>query len=1347
MFMTMERATEFHPGQNGGSERRGIRHRPNCVEPGAKYNAQHPSPEQWSPIRLAYGMSVDGHPARMTTTSDALSLQIRLFGALEIVPANEPRQLTPRQSHDGATESREPGAPSSPTAQSLLAYLILRRSQAVSRDRLAGLFWSERSSRRARRSLSHTLWQIRQALGPAEDRLVTAGDTVGFVVRVDDWLDTAVFEEKAKRHTGARSGSALSVGPAADLSTRLLDLEDAVTLYRGDFLEGIYEDWALVERERLREVYLHVLDELLTLYKRSGDYKHALSYAQRLAAADPLREAAHRELMRLYHLIGRPRAALTQFSALCDVLAEELGAAPAPATVALCRSIATSHDDIQPPNLPCPPPPPPLLTDLAHLPFVGRARERSTLMGALQAVSQGRGETVLVEGEPGVGKTRLINEIVAGARWRGFQVAMSKADSLVAPAPLQLLRDALLPLLTPLRTAQLSKLVDPLQLATAAAALPPVTKHVPELPEIPPLSPRAEQQRLFQGIAHCLIGLASIAPLLVVLEDVHWADETTLEGLPELLTGIRGSPVLVILSCRTAEARLRQVVWDALDALDQASLIHRQRVKPFSPVEAVSLIQRALGSHQEDGDAVEFGRRLQHDTGGNPLFIVESLESLLEQGLLSRSDGDWNFPAEDRSLPRPASLQDLVRKRVSGLPVDDQAVLELVAVLGEEGDFQVLSRAARGEPAELTRRLRRIEEAGFLTETNTGYTYQHDVIRDVVYQAIPAYRRKVLHCRVGTVLEDLWPDNIGALAYHFERGEVWAKAVRLCRRAGQRARAVYAGAQSIDYYDRALSAWRRLDEDDRHLGLCLYRERGRIHQDLGQFSDAEADFRMAEGLARLVGEKKSLARIMNHLSYLSFQRGDFEQALGVSGQALDLGRELSHAPVLAAALFNQANALRNLGRYEEAIDAYEGAVVRFEGLHDDRHLADCLNRMGAALNHIGAFVRGRALMERSLSIRRRLQDKMGISYSLINLAASHYYAGQFFSMREAAREALEIATEIEDPYGQDAALHGLAAAALEQGRAAEAIPLYQRALTIAREIGDKAIEPEVLAGMGRSYEQLGDLDRAQVLLKESLSAVPVSVQQDYVAPLHAHLAALYLAVGQLDLALFHARSGVVEAETRRDRWATGLTRRVMAQVISRIGALDGGEDAVDHFERSTRMLRRIGAEAELARGLAAHGTHLLRLGGNESDQRGGKLLREARILFERLGMAADLARLDADPGGGIDSQQICVRLAAASAPTGRSLRKDEYVEIVWTISAPDDDEIGNQSGSERHRSIAQRRHRIQRLLKEAAEQSGVPTVADLADVLGVSDRTIKRDLAVLRAEGLDVRTYGRQQRS
>jgi tetratricopeptide (TPR) repeat protein len=607
-------------------------------------------------------------------------------------------------------------------------------------------------------------------------------------------------------------------------------------------------------------------------------------------------------------------------------------------------------------------------------------------------------------------------------------------------------------------------------------------------------------------------------------------------------------------------------------------------------------------------------------------------------------------------------------------------------------------------------------------------------------------RRRQLHRRAGVALEQQHPEQVESLARHFRLGEVWDKAAEYGRRAGDRARAVYAGSEAIGTYNQALEACERTESGGEKLSLKIYQARGEVCQETGRFDQAEADFQMAHALSEQVNDKAGQARALNGLSYLRFQRGDYEGAIAIAQRAFNAAMAAGLQSEVAVALFNKANATRNSGHFRQAIGPYDQAAAILEELDEWTRLADCVNRMGVALLYTGDWARARAAIERGLAIRRRLDDRVGITYSLINVSYLECYRGQFASAEQAAREALDVASGTGDLYGEDAALHCLGLAILEQGASAQAIPLFQRALQIAQDIGDRPLEPEALAGLGEAHRRLGHIRQAQHAFEQCLRAASVSIEKQCVPEVRARGALLLVAADRVEEALAHARAGLKVAQALEEPRSLGLTSRVMAQVIEQVRQDDAGAEAASHYEHSIRLLREVGAEAELARSLAAYGRYLQRSAQAEKVQRGQLLLDEARSLFQRLGMADDLTQLEAETLPRVRSGQIRVHLAHADAPIGRPLRDDEYVEVTWTLAAPEDQGIGHEARPEQHREITRRRLRIIRLLREAAEQSAAPTVADLATALEISTRTIKRDLAALRAEGHDVHTRGSRAR-
>ena len=1232
------------------------------------------------------------------------TLHVQLFGGLTLAWDDQPRPPI-----------------SSAVARSLLAYLVTFRDRPHARDLLAGTLWPDLPDRTARRRLRQALWQVRRALAP-HPVLLTKGDTVQFNPATSYWLDVQEFERLC-----------------ASEQTR--DLADGVALYRGDFLAGTYDDWVLVQRERLRTQYLDVLRRLVAGLKAQEDYKTALGYARRLATENPLREEAHREVMRLCHLLGRPAEALEQYELCRTALADELGVEPAAATIALAQEIAAVEQAF-PSGRRTGQPARPTLKEAAVLPLVGRQAERAALLAHVEEALAGHGGLVLVEGEAGVGKTRLLQEMAQGAAWRGAQVAWGRGLELAPMPPYSVLAGALGAALSPLRAGQLAELVPGVELRAASRLLPALTDWLPRdsLPPHVPLGPAQDRERLLEALARTVLALGQIAPHLFVLEDLHWADESTLAALAHLVHCLSQSRVLVIATYRGEEARERPAVWKALQVLDRAGLKERLILERLDAAATGELVRRGLGL---TAAVPRFEARLYAETKGNPLFVLETLQALRDEELLTRdAAGAWSTPWDETTidyaeLPLPDSVAQVIARRLVRLTPLARAVLNVAAVLGGDFDFSTLAQASHLErPAALTT-VSELVRRHFLVEGPETYAFSHDQVRRVACTEIEEAERQKLHRQAGWALEALHPDQVERLARHFSLGRVWDKAVDYNRQAGDRARAVYAGAQAISYYDRALEAWGHLQPPDERLGSSLYLERGRICQETGRFDQAEADFRTACDLAERVG-KAGQARALNHLSYLQLQRGDFSDAAAIAQQALDLATAAELPSEIAAGLFNKANAIRNLGHYRQAIGLYEQAADIFEGLDDQIRLADCLNRMGAASYHMGDYVRARSLIERSLTIRRRLDDRIGISYSLINLAALCYYQGQFVHVEKAAQEALELASAIGDPYGEDAALHDLGLAALEQGAPTQAISFFQRTLRIAGEIGDRALELETLAELGRAYHHLGDLDKARETLEQALGMMSISVERRQAPVIHAYLAHLFLAADRDEEALAHARTGLQAAQELEEPWSLGLAHRAMGQVAAQLGSEEGAGEPGLYFEEGIRILRELGAEAELARSLAAYGFYLRRSADAGKAQRGAALVDKAGVLFQQSGMAGDLARLEAEAATYLLPGQMRVRLPRAEAPTGRPLRDDEYVEVAWTVAAPEDEAITGK--------VARRQRQLSRLLAQAADQGAAPTVDDLATALGVSRATLKRDLAALRRAGHEVKTRGRRSR-
>lgn len=526
-------------------------------------------------------------------------------------------------------------------------------------------------------------------------------------------------------------------------------IEDALSLERGELLASFDEDWVLVARDEHRDRVGSVLASLARTAADRGDELAAVGFARRGVALDPLAEAAHRELMRLLARTGNRAGALATYERLSERLRLELGVAPSPASRTLAAELRTGPAASARPSLPA---------------RVTAARRRGTLLGrdaelgklhAAWAQSAHRGRRlVLVTGEPGIGKTRLVSEFAAELGEVGVAVLYGRAEE-EALVPYQPLVEAL----------------------GRGVAEPPAPS--------PMLGEQESRLRLFEGVGEALDAIARGGPLLLVLDDLHWAEPPTVRLVSHLIGRPEGAPQMVVAAYRDTEAH---------PFADRVAALHRE----------LAVDRIALGGLGDDAVAAMLGgdpapeavRRLREQTAGNPFFI--------EQLLAGEAIG----------------VTETVSRRAGALGSEPRAVLDAAAVIGAEFELQVVAevlglsvdRALDALEAAVTARL--ISE---IPDTPGRYAFVHAIVRDTLAGSLTAARRARLHDLTAVTLEplaELDPDRyLPALANHALESAAGAgdplRAAELARRAAARAGAVLAYEDAASLLGRARSVLER----------------------------------------------------------------------------------------------------------------------------------------------------------------------------------------------------------------------------------------------------------------------------------------------------------------------------------------------------------------------------------------------------------------------------------------------------------------------------------------------------------------------------------------------------------
>ena len=809
-------------------------------------------------------------------------------------------------------------------AASLLAYLLLHREAPLPRQRLAYVLWPDSTESQARTNLRHVLYNLRQAL-PDPDRFIDVTPrTLQWRADAPFWLDVATFEES------------LSQAEAETADGGLAALREAVEVYTGDLLEGCYDEWLFGERERLRQRYLEALEHLVALLEVRGDHARAILYADRLLRHDPLSEKAYRLLMRLHDARGDRARAMRVYHVCAATLERELGVEPSAPTREAYEALLPLERE-------------PTITEhragrVGGPPLVGRAPEWARLTALWRKSEKGRAQLVLMTGEPGIGKTRLIEDFRSWCAHRGAVTAGARSY----PAEGALAYGTVV---SWLRSEEIRARLDRLgrtHLTELARLLPELLSAVPDLAHPEQLPEDDQRQRLFDAGTRAVF--ASGAPLLLVADDLHWCDQETLRFLHYLLRIAPKARLLVAATARREEIDHRHPLNDLVAGL--------QALERFTEIEVGRLTREetAVLAERLTGRPLEEPHRLYSETEGNPLFVVEALRA------------GWRSGDADRGWMSP-KVQAVIGSRLAQLSEPARDLAGIAATIGREFTSDVLAYASEADEETLVRSLDELWRRRIVREQGAdAYDFSHDKIRQVAYLTLSPAQQRHYHLRVARALEracahDPRPVS-GQLAAHYERAGAADEAVTWFGRAAEAARQLYANDEAIRLLERALDLLRTLpgtpERDARELAILSV-----LLAPLGGV-EGYASGRLTERQQRALELARALEvepspPLLRSLAVACLSRSDFEEAHRF-GQRLRVRGErdaddvliVESEYILGIAAFWQ-------GEFADAREHFETAVGRYRPEHRPTHLlwygldpkVTCLSRLGNTLWFLG----------------------------------------------------------------------------------------------------------------------------------------------------------------------------------------------------------------------------------------------------------------------------------------------------------------------------------------------------------------------------------------------------------
>lgn len=989
-----------------------------------------------------------------------------------------------------------------------LLYYIASQPQPVTRRQVATLLWGDHTDETARHNLRTTLYSLRQELG---EHLRTE----------EEWISLEDVEVDARTFVAALER------PKGD------DLEAVLALYRGDFLSDFdlpdseeYEDWIAVEREHYRRLAIGGFQLVSQRREEAGDYSAALAALSRALLLDPFQEDLQREGLRLHYFAGDRAGAIRRYEEFSRLLENEMGVQPMAETRTLYNDIVagklaapgrTPTAEVTPPIPTASPPiaPPPIFpapvlrslqtTAPSGPPFTGRADELQRLV-KLSAAHQ----LVLVEGEAGMGKTRLIETYIAHAQTDPGDapvplVLVGRARQLESRLPYQPLIEALRTLISHSAWPELRA-----QLNLPAIWWQEIARLLPEMVDPTPattLSRTPDESRLWEGVFQLLAALTQRQPLICFMDDLHWSDGATLGLLGYLVRQAAAAALPITFLAASRPPLLGSEVAMLLQALQREERLARVQLERLE-ADAVMALARWLSPNY----GYPLGNWLYHSSEGIPFVLAELVRYIRDEKIL-QSDGTVNLTLLPSTPVVPPSVYTLIQSRLLTLNDAARRVLDAAVAIGREFDFELVGRAAALSDNATLDALDELRLARLISAVDERrFAFNHSLTMEVAYQEVGELRHKLLHRRVAAALETIHEDRLdevaGLIAQHYAEGGQPELAAKYARLAGQRAVRLAAWRAAIGFFRQALAGTPAAEQPELLWAL------GDAHLQMGELVAAEEVLRSALFMPSTQRQSSLLRAVLREL-----------------GEALILQARYQDVKELAQSYATHADAsVRGTAQF------MWGASLSLEGLDLEeaaRHLATSEEELMAA----------------GLSDAQVAQ----VDFELGNIAAQQGHLPEAIAYYERVLALSRPDKSSERDIDMALRSHILAYNNLAyhlhlmgDPRAEEYI---QKALTMAQEKGLLSVFAYLLSTQGEIALAKEDFATAESAFNRALAHAQRLNQPERVAGLTANLGLLALARMQPELAIHRLSTALAQADAIFSRFLAAQIRLWLAPLV------------------------------------------------------------------------------------------------------------------------------------------------------------------------------------------------------
>ena len=773
--------------------------------------------------------------------------------------------------------------------------------------------------------------------------------------------------------------------------------------------------------------------------------------------------------------------------------------------------------------------------------LIGRENDLQLLDRLMMQSREKHGQIALIAGEAGIGKSRLVSEI-KGRAPQGTVILEGQCFQTDSALPYA-------PLLDLFRNFFATHARDEIARVLAASA-PQLVKLFPDLAvdlphpvPAPDPDPKQEKRHLFQALVQTITEFAQNHPLIILIEDLHWCDSTSLEFLLLLARRIPSQPILLLVTYRDEETTPELTHF--LAELDRQRLGTEFTLKRMSPLEVDAMLRTILNLNAPVSK--EFLDIIFPLTEGNPFFIEEILKALLASGDMSYVDGTWDRKEIDQ-LRIPRTIQDAVQRRTQQLDERTRQALTLASVMGRRFDFRLLQDLLGVEESDLLAMLKELIAAQLVVEeTADRFAFRHALTREAIYTTLLLRERQGLHRAVAEAIERLNAASIDRhaadLSLHYYTAGLWQKALDYSQTAGNQARRLYSQREAVVHYSRALVSARHLN-----IGVEpeLLRARGQAYDILGDFKSALDDFEQARKIAREQGDGQAEWRTLIGIGSL-WAVHDLQRSGEFYVLAEELARKLNDPELLAHSLNRTGNWCFITGQTRRALECHRQALTFFEAKQDEPGMAETYSELGMATLHHGDQIGSYAEYRHAIQLYRKLENQQELISALVGASHTLYDDTDLIPAQsrlengQMANEALDLARQINWASGEAFAEWSMTFGLAMWGMFEEALSHARASLRIGMEIEQRQRIAGAHYALGHIYLLMLQADLAIQDLALGLSLAKQFGSAWLIGNITADLAQAYLLKGEMG----RAGSLLAEASPKDTGHHTRAERRML----------------------------------------------------------------------------------------------------------------------------------------------------------------------------------------------------------